>query len=122
MLSTSGDTHLGGDDFDARVVAWLVDDFKKTEGIDLRGDKSAMQRVLEAACRAKEEARAWFYLRFGPQHGYLLINFSSQVSTSTQSPIQLAFITATSSGPKHIDTVLTRAKLCVVICVLFPPF
>jgi len=87
VLSTSGDTHLGGDDFDKRIVEWLATDFKKNEGIDLIKDKQALQRLTEAAEKAKME-------------------LSSTANTS----ISLPFITATADGPKHIDTTLTRAK------------
>lgn len=87
VLSTSGDTHLGGDDFDEQVMNWLCDEFKKTEGIDLRNDKQAMQRIKEAAEKAKCE-------------------LSSVVETN----INLPFITADANGPKHLDISLTRAK------------
>lgn len=87
VLSTSGDTHLGGDDFDEKVMNWLCDEFKKTEGIDLRNDKQAMQRIKEAAEKAKCE-------------------LSSVVETN----INLPFITADANGPKHLDISLTRAK------------
>ena len=87
VLSTSGDTHLGGDDFDEKVMNWICDEFKKTEGIDLRGDKQAMQRIKEAAEKAKCE-------------------LSSVVETN----INLPFITADANGPKHLDLSLTRAK------------
>lgn len=87
VLSTNGDTRLGGDDFDNRICQWLVDEFKKTEGVDLSGDKMAMQRLKEAAEKAKKE-----------------------VSTATTTNINLPFITATSEGPKHLDMNLTRAK------------
>ena len=87
VLSTNGDTHLGGDDFDNRVTQWLVDEFKKAEGVDLSGDKMAMQRLKEAAEKAKKE-----------------------VSTATTTNINLPFITATAEGPKHLDMNLTRAK------------
>ena len=87
VLSTSGDTHLGGDDFDQKVMDWICDEFKKQEGIDLRGDKQAMQRVKEAAEKAKCE-------------------LSSVVETN----INLPFITADANGPKHLDLNLTRAK------------
>lgn len=87
VLSTSGDTHLGGDDFDEKVMNWICDEFKKTEGIDLRSDKQAMQRIKEAAEKAKCE-------------------LSSVVETS----INLPFITADANGPKHLDLSLTRAK------------
>lgn len=87
VLSTSGDTHLGGDDFDKRIVDWLADNFRKEEGIDLLKDKQALQRLTEAAEKAKIE-----------------------LSTLTQTNLSLPFITATADGPKHIDTTLTRAK------------
>ena len=87
VLSTNGDTHLGGDDFDNRVTQWLVDEFKKAEGVDLSGDKMAMQRLKEAAEKAKKE-----------------------LSTATTTNINLPFITATADGPKHLDMNLTRAK------------
>ena len=87
VLSTSGDTHLGGDDFDKRVVDWLAKDFKQAEGIELRDDKQALQRLTETAEKAKIE-----------------------LSSLTQTSISLPFITATPEGPKHIDTTLTRAK------------
>ena len=87
VLSTSGDTRLGGDDFDEKVMDWLCDEFKKSEGIDLRNDKQAMQRIKEAAEKAKCE-------------------LSSVVETN----INLPFITADANGPKHLDISLTRAK------------
>ncbi|MTJ50097.1 molecular chaperone DnaK [Dolichospermum sp. UHCC 0259] len=87
VLSTSGDTHLGGDDFDKKIVDFLAEQFKKDEGIDLRKDKQALQRLTEAAEKAKIE-----------------------LSSVTQAEINLPFITATQDGPKHLDTVLTRAK------------
>jgi molecular chaperone DnaK len=87
VLSTSGDTHLGGDDFDKKIVDFLADEFKKTEGIDLRKDKQALQRLTEAAEKAKIE-----------------------LSGVTQAEINLPFITASQDGPKHLDTTLTRAK------------
>ncbi len=87
VLSTSGDTHLGGDDFDKRIVDYLADDFKRSEGIELRNDRQALQRLTEAAEKAKIE-----------------------LSSLTQTSINLPFITATADGPKHIDTTLTRAK------------
>ncbi|CAL5348172.1 unnamed protein product [Camellia sinensis] len=87
VLSTSGDTHLGGDDFDKRIVDWLAGNFKREEGIDLLKDKQALQRLTEAAEKAKIE-----------------------LSSLTQTTISLPFITATADGPKHIDTTLTRAK------------
>nr|ADI46914.1 HSP70bm [Volvox carteri f. nagariensis] len=87
VLSTSGDTHLGGDDFDKRIVDFLADEFKRAEGIDLRKDRQALQRLTEAAEKAKIE-----------------------LSSLTQTSINLPFITATVDGPKHIDTQLSRAK------------
>jgi hypothetical protein len=87
VLSTSGDTHLGGDDFDKKIVDWLVANFKRDEGIDLSKDRKAMQRLTEAAVKAKEE-----------------------LSSVTQTGINLPFITATADGPKHIDASLSRAK------------
>ncbi|XVF37547.1 hypothetical protein REPUB_Repub20aG0018200 [Reevesia pubescens] len=87
VLSTSGDTHLGGDDFDKRVVDWLADNFKRDEGIDLLKDKQALQRLTETAEKAKME-----------------------LSSLTQTNISLPFITATADGPKHIETTLTRVK------------
>ncbi len=87
VLSTSGDTHLGGDDFDKVIVDFLADTFKANEGIDLRQDKQALQRLTEAAEKAKIE-----------------------LSSATQSEINLPFITATPEGPKHLDLTLTRAK------------
>lgn len=87
VLSTSGDTHLGGDDFDEKVMNWLCDEFKKSEGIDLRNDKQAMQRIKEAAEKAKCE-----------------------LSTVVETNINLPFITADANGPKHLDISLTRAK------------
>jgi molecular chaperone DnaK len=87
VLATNGDTHLGGDDFDNKVIQWMLDEFKKAEGIDLSGDKMAMQRLKEAAEKAKKE-------------------LSSAMTTN----INLPFITATAEGPKHFDMDLTRAK------------
>ena len=87
VLSTSGDRHLGGDDFDEKIMNWICDEFQKTEGIDLRNDKQAMQRIKEAAEKAKCE-------------------LSSVVETT----INLPFITADANGPKHLDMQLTRAK------------
>ena len=87
VLSTSGDTHLGGDDFDRVIVDHLASTFKSNEGIDLRQDKQALQRLTEAAEKAKIE-----------------------LSNATQSEINLPFITATPEGPKHLDLNLTRAK------------
>merc|ERR1712232_773790 len=87
VLATSGDTRLGGDDFDEKIVQWLVNDFKAAEGIDLTTDNQALQRLTEAAEKAKVE-----------------------LSTLTQTSINLPFITLTSDGPKHIEKDLTRAK------------
>jgi molecular chaperone DnaK len=87
VKSTNGDTHLGGDDYDKRIVDWLVAEFKKDQGIDLSSDRQALQRLTEAAEKAK-------------------IELSSMVSTS----INLPFITADQNGPKHLDYTLTRAK------------
>jgi molecular chaperone DnaK len=88
VKSTSGDTHLGGDDFDQRIMDWLCEEFKKDQGIDLRQDKMALQRLKEAAEKAKIE-----------------------LSTVQQSEINLPFITADASGPKHLNITLTRARL-----------
>ncbi len=86
VLSTNGDTHLGGDDFDNKIINWMLSEFKKAEGVDLSGDKMAMQRFKEAAEKAKKE-------------------LSSAMTTN----INLPFITATAEGPKHFDMNLTRA-------------
>ena len=88
VKSTNGDTHLGGDDFDQRVIDWLADEFRKEQGIDLRSDRMALQRLKEAAERAKIE-----------------------LSSSLQTEINLPFITADASGPKHLVMTLTRSKL-----------
>ena len=87
VLATNGDTHLGGDDFDNKLIQWMTEEFKKQEGIDLSGDKMAMQRLKEAAEKAKKE-----------------------LSSATTTNINLPFITATAEGPKHFDMDLTRAK------------
>lgn len=87
VLATMGNNKLGGDDFDAKIMNWLADEFKKDQGIDLRGDKMAMQRLKEAAEKAKIE-----------------------LSGVTTSSINLPFITADASGPRHLETTLTRAK------------
>ena len=87
VLSTNGDTHLGGDDFDNAVTNWMIAEFKKAEGVDLSADKLALQRLKEAAEKAKKE-----------------------LSTATTTNINLPFITATAEGPKHLDMNLTRAK------------
>jgi molecular chaperone DnaK len=88
VKATNGDTHLGGDDFDVRVMDWLIDEFKKDQGIDLRGDRQALQRLKEAAEKAKIE-----------------------LSSTMQTEINLPFITADQSGPKHLVITLTRSKL-----------
>jgi molecular chaperone DnaK len=87
VRSTNGDGHLGGDDFDKRVVDWMADEFKRDQGIDLRNDRQALQRLYEAAERAKVE-----------------------LSSTTQTQINLPFITADAAGPKHLNLTLTRAK------------
>jgi molecular chaperone DnaK len=87
VRSTSGDGHLGGDDFDKRIVDWLADEFKRDQGIDLRSDPQALQRLYEAAERAKVE-----------------------LSTTTQTQVNLPFVTADASGPKHLNLSLTRSK------------
>jgi molecular chaperone DnaK len=88
VMSTNGDTHLGGDDFDQRLIDWVADEFKKEQGINLREDRMALQRLKEAAEKAKVE-----------------------LSTVMQAEINLPFITADASGPKHLTMTLTRAKL-----------
>ena len=87
VKSTNGDTHLGGDDYDRRIVDWLAEEFKKSNGIDLKSDRQALQRLTEAAERAK-------------------IELSSRLETS----VNLPFITADQTGPKHLEVTLTRAK------------
>ncbi len=87
VLATNGDTHLGGDDFDNKITQWMIDEFKKAEGVDLSTDKMALQRLKEAAEKAKKE-----------------------LSSATTTNINLPFITATADGPKHFDMNLTRAK------------
>ena len=87
VLATNGDTHLGGDDFDNKIINWMLAEFKAKEGVDLSGDKMAMQRLKEAAEKAKKE-----------------------LSSATTTNINLPFITATADGPKHFDMNLTRAK------------
>ena len=87
VKSTNGDTHLGGDDFDQRIIDWMVKEFRSKEGVDLSGDKMAMQRLKEAAEKAKKE-----------------------LSSATTTNINLPFITATAEGPKHFDMDLSRAK------------
>ena len=88
VKSTNGDTHLGGDDFDERIINWLVEEFKKDQGIDLRKDRMALQRLKEAAEKAKCE-----------------------LSTTQETEINLPFVTADASGPKHLSIKLTRSKL-----------
>jgi molecular chaperone DnaK len=88
VMSTNGDTHLGGDDFDQKVIDWLAEEFKKEQGIDLRNDAMALQRLKEAAEKAKCE-----------------------LSSATQTQVNLPFITADASGPKHLNYTLSRAKL-----------
>ncbi|MBI3989257.1 MAG: molecular chaperone DnaK, partial [candidate division NC10 bacterium] len=88
VKSTNGDTHLGGDDFDERIIHWIVEEFRKDQGIDLRKDRMALQRLKEAAEKAKCE-----------------------LSTLFETEINLPFITADASGPKHLNLKLTRAKL-----------
>jgi len=87
VRATSGDTHLGGDDFDRRIVDYLADEFHRDNGIDLRQDPQALQRLFEAAEKAKVE-----------------------LSAVTQTTISLPFVTADANGPKHLNTTLTRAK------------
>ena len=88
VLSTNGDTHLGGDDFDQRIIDWLADEFKKENGIDLRNDPMALQRLKEAAEKAKQE-----------------------LSSSPSTEVNLPFITADASGPKHLQMSLSRSKM-----------
>jgi molecular chaperone DnaK len=88
VKSTNGDTHLGGDDFDQRIITWLADEFKKEQAIDLRQDRMALQRLKEAAEKAKQE-----------------------LSSVMQTEINLPFITADASGPKHLNMTLSRSKL-----------
>jgi molecular chaperone DnaK len=88
VKSTNGDTHLGGDDFDQRIITWLADEFRKEQGIDLRQDRMALQRLKEAAEKAKKE-----------------------LSSAMQTEVNLPFITADSSGPKHLTMTLSRSKL-----------
>ena len=85
--STNGDTHLGGDDFDQKIIDWLAEEFQRDQGIDLRKDNMALQRLKEAAEKAKCE-----------------------LSTSMQTDINLPFVTADASGPKHLNVNLTRGK------------
>src|SRR5580700_7548756 len=95
VKATAGDNHLGGDNFDKAIVDWLVSEFKKSQGIDLSADPMALQRLYEAAEKAKIE-----------------------LSTTQETQINLPFITADSSGPKHLDTRLTRAKMNELTAVL----
>jgi molecular chaperone DnaK len=95
VKATNGDTHLGGDDFDQRVIDWIADEFRKEHGIDLRKDRMALQRLKEAAEKAKCE-----------------------LSTTLQTEINLPFITADASGPKHLVMTLTRAKLEALVADL----
>ncbi len=87
VKSTNGDTHLGGDDYDRRIVDWLADEFKRDQGIDLRGDRQALQRLTEAAEKAKIE-----------------------LSQRQETEVNLPFITADASGPKHLAITLSRSK------------
>ena len=96
VKATNGDTHLGGDDFDQRIIEWLVDEFKKAEGVDLSKDPMALQRLKESAEKAKIE-----------------------LSSTTQTEINLPFITATDSGPKHMNVTLSRAKFEQLVDDLF---
>ena len=88
VKSTNGDTHLGGDDFDQRIIEWLIDEFKKEQGVDLSKDRQALQRLKDAAERAKQE-----------------------LSSTMETEISIPFVTADASGPKHLNFKLTRAKL-----------
>src|SRR5207245_2604987 len=95
VKATNGDTHLGGDDFDQEVIDWIADEFKRESGIDLKRDRMALQRLKEAAEKAKCE-----------------------LSTTLQTEINLPFITADASGPKHLVLTLTRAKLEALVADL----
>src|SRR5207249_3184298 len=88
VVATNGDTHLGGDDFDQRIIDWICDEFKREQGIDLRNDRMALQRLKEAAEKAKVE-----------------------LSSVMQAEINLPFVTADASGPKHLVMTLARSKL-----------
>ena len=92
VKSTNGDTHLGGEDFDLEIINYLADEFKKDNGVDLRQDKLALQRLKEAAEKAKIE-----------------------LSSSTETEVNLPFITADQAGPKHLTIKLSRAKLEAII-------
>jgi molecular chaperone DnaK len=94
VKATNGDTHLGGEDFDLRLIDYLADEFKKDQGIDLRSDKMALQRLKEAAEKAKME-----------------------LSSSMETDVNLPFITADASGPKHLNIKLTRAKLEALVAI-----
>ncbi len=95
VVSTNGDTHLGGDDFDSEIILWILSEFKKDQGVDLSQDKIAIQRLKEAAEKAKIE-----------------------LSSATETEINLPFITADASGPKHLNLKLTRAKLETLVADL----
>jgi molecular chaperone DnaK len=95
VKATNGDTHLGGDDFDQRIIDWIADEFKKQNGIDLRGDRMALQRLKEAAEKAKIE-----------------------LSSTLQTEVNLPFVTADATGPKHLVMTLTRAKLEALVADL----
>ena len=96
MKSTNGDTHLGGDNFDQRIIEWIIAEFRKSDGIDLGKDRMALQRLREAAEKAKME-----------------------LSTVMETDISLPFITADASGPKHLSMKLTRAKFESLVDDLF---
>ena len=96
VKSTNGDTFLGGEDFDHAIIEYLADEFKSSDGIDLRGDKLALQRLKEAAEKAKIE-----------------------LSSSVQTDVNLPFITADASGPKHLNIKLSRAKLEQLVAVSY---
>ncbi len=95
VKATNGDTFLGGGNFDQRIIDWLADEFKKESGIDLRGDKMALQRLKESAEKAKIE-----------------------LSSTTETDINLPFVTADASGPKHLNIKLSRAKLEALVADL----
>lgn len=95
VKSTNGDTHLGGDDFDLTLINWLIDEFKKDQGIDLKADKAAMQRLKEAAEKAKIE-----------------------LSTTNETSVNIPFVTADASGPKHLDMTLSRADFEKIVSEL----
>jgi len=87
VKSTNGDTHLGGDDFDQKIIDWVIAEFKKEKGVDLKKDPMALQRIKEASEKAKIE-----------------------LSSSAQTEVNLPFVTATEAGPQHLNYTLTRAK------------